>query len=1072
MSEEQGPPPEVSPEPPTLPKFTSVSWPPFHFDLYERVYKLIQEKGLYFNSEIARQQPPYLFKTPEELRQEINFTLDENPVDQDTLFDYFEKIIKYSPHRSHPFYLGRDGTGLDPYAIAGDFTSNVLSTAVLTYLFAPVFTLQENVVEMNLRRLIGYPNPEKGDGVVTPGGGFATSMVFAAALNYKFPDIRNQGYGATDVPVLAVYASEACNEFLEKGCIVAGLGVNSLFKIRTDQNGRMDLNHLRQQMRRNKSRGTEPLMVIATIGTDPMGAVDDTAQIAQICEENNAWFHVDGTYGGPFLLSDEYRASKLAGVEKSQSFIIGGGGMLGTPYCFTVMVTPYEDQFFNTFGVGAEVVFEPTLLYDSSYDNGDHTLQTSRRGDISKFWLMWKVKGRNGISQHLEYIMNLAAAFNEEIKRRPNFHAIMTQLDSTRVTFYYVPNQFRLFPRRTDYLNYQMSNLSRRIKNKLLQDGSAVLGLAKVRGYPESFAVSISNSATTLDDLKYVLDEIEAVGNNTIGRMSNNPWFPIVPFKKDAADLKKEDVDQESPPPATVYATPPPPRDTYPSYVNAPIESLHQEMFLRIAGLFDEKGVYFQDKRSDPLLRFRAPDDLMQEFDLNLRDESSLQSNDDIIEALENMIRYSIHQAHPYYIYQLLSGGLDAYTIMSDFISTVMTTNSLTYEDAPIYTIMEEEVLRASRRRLGYPEDGDGMMMPGGSICNIVAVTVARLAKFPDTKDRGLDGWREVKPTLFISQNAHYCLIKAGLLNGIGQDNVVLVRADPDGRMDINELRDAIAKSKEEGRTPFFVGATGGTTVLGVFDNLGEISQICQENNMWMHIDASVGGAAMFSDTKLAELWPNGKLSDSMSFNPHKWFGSSQETTVLMFKQKGIVKQTLGVSSSNTRTWPNGDSTKYDSNKAFGDLAAHGGIGWERRPNVLKLWMLWKAKGRVGMGNHIDYTYANKGFLVQELKKPERQEMFRLVKPDFTCAGVCFYYLPLTLRGMDENSADYKLRVEKVALPLQARLVRAGVTITPVFRDSGSPLFTKFTILSSGITTDDILYLLDAIDYYGRNINA
>ncbi|ODM90344.1 Cysteine sulfinic acid decarboxylase [Orchesella cincta] len=663
--------------------------------------------------------------------------------------------------------------------------------------------------------------------------------------------------------------------------------------------------------------------------------------------------------------------------------------------------------------------------------------------------------------------MDLAAAFNEEIKRRPSFYAIMPQLDSTRVTFYYVPPQFRLFPRRTDYLNYQMSNISRRIKNKLLKDGTALLGLAKVRAYPECFAVSISNSATTLDDLKYVLDEIEGAANNTAAAMSSNPWFaPVVPFKK-----TEDGQTSTSTPSITPYATPPPPRDTYPPYVNAPIESLHQEMFLRVAGLFDEKGIYFQDKREDPLLNFKAPDDLMAEFDLNLTDAPSLASNDEIIGALENMIRYSIHQAHPYYIYQLLSGGLDAYTIMSDFISTVMTTNSLTYEEAPIYTLMEEEVLRASRRRIGYPENGDGMMMPGGSVCNIVAVTVARLTKFADTKERGLDGWRDVKPTLFVSANAHYCLIKAGLLNGIGQDNVVLVPADPDGRMDTTKLRDAIAKSRDDGRTPFFVGATGGTTVLGVFDNLGEIAQICQENNMWMHIDASVGGAAMFSDTKLAELWENGKLSDSISFNPHKWFGSSQETTVLMFKQAGIVKQTLGLQQSDNRTWANGNNN-YDSNKAFGDLAAHGGIGWERRPNVLKLWMLWKAKGRVGMGNHIDYTYANKDFLMNELRKPERQEMFRLVKPEYQCAGVCFYYIPKMLRGMDEDSANYKLAIEQVALPLQMRLVRAGVTITPVFRDNGSPLFTKFTILSSGITTDDIAYLLDAIDYYGQDIRV
>lgn len=686
--------------------------------------------------------------------------------------------------------------------------------------------------------------------------------------------------------------------------------------------------------------------------------------------------------------------------------------------------------------------------------------------------------------------------FNEEIKRRPAFHAVMPELDCTRVVFYYIPRTLRYLPRNMDYMNYQMTNVSRKIKNKLLSKGSAFLSLSKIKAYPECFAVSITNSVTTLDDLKYVLDEIEAAGKETSGKLLYNPWLPPPPLDSESTlalqnESKAEAVGfQEAEGESQPYSSPPPPRDTFPNYVNSAVTPLHQRLFDRVTELIDAKGLYFQDKREEPLLCFRDPDELQQEFDLTLSDEPSLNSEDQVIESMTKMIRYSIHQSHPFYIYQLLSGGLDPYTIMADFMLTVMTSSGLTYEDSPFYTLVEEEVMRASRKIIGYPENGDGMLCPGGSVANETAITVARLLMFPETKQRGLDGWKQIKPTLYVSKNAHYCFQKGALLNGIGLENVVSVAPDSDGRMDIGELRKEIAKTKANGGTPFFVGGTGGTTVLGVFDNIGEIAKVCKENNMYFHIDGSVGGASMFSERRLKDKLKYSHLADSFSFNPHKWYGVTQETAIMLFKQGGVLKQTLGLSSSQQRSgggkgssrWFNwfykhhsshkDESRNYDSTSAYGDLAAHAGISWERRANILKFWLVWKSKGIEGLGDHIEYTYDNKEFLVNELKRPERQEMFKLVKPDFECPGVCFYYLPLAIRNMnaDENSEEYKNALEQVPLPLQARLVRADVTITPVFRDNDSPLFTKFTILSSGINRNDITYLLDAIDYHGRDL--
>jgi len=68
------------------------------------------------------------------------------------------------------------------------------------------------------------------------------------------------------------------------------------------------------------------------------------------------------------------------------------------------------------------------------------------------------------------------------------------------------------------------------------------------------------------------------------------------------------------------------------------------------------KGLYYQDQRGEICYNFRIPMDLLKEFDFELQDEA-VQGEDAIIKILEQVIFYSIHQAHPYYVYQLISGG-------------------------------------------------------------------------------------------------------------------------------------------------------------------------------------------------------------------------------------------------------------------------------------------------------------------------------------------------------------------------------------------------------------------------------
>lgn len=100
---------------------------------------------------------------------------------------------------------------------------------------------------------------------------------------------------------------------------------------------------------------------------------------------------------------------------------------------------------------------------------------------------------------------------------------------------------------------------------------------------------------------------------------------------------------------------------------------------------------------------------------------------------------------------------------------------------------------------------------------------------------------------LFTSEDAHYSITKMAAYMGIGSDNVYLIRTDTNGKMDVCHLVDEIERSVKEGAAPFMVSATAGTTVIGAFDPIEPIADICQKYKLWLHVDAAWGGGALVS---------------------------------------------------------------------------------------------------------------------------------------------------------------------------------------------------------------------------------
>ena len=132
-----------------------------------------------------------------------------------------------------------------------------------------------------------------------------------------------------------------------------------------------------------------------------------------------------------------------------------------------------------------------------------------------------------------------------------------------------------------------------------------------------------------------------------------------------------------------------------------------------------------------------------------------------------------------------------------------------TYEVAPVFTVLEDQVLREMRRCVGYPNgDGDGLFVPGGSMANTYAMHCARHRTLPNFKEEG--SYRSPRLVVFTSKDAHYSVKKAAFLLGVGSSNVYLIDVDDSGRMDPTHLRQEIQRALKEDAKPVMISATAG----------------------------------------------------------------------------------------------------------------------------------------------------------------------------------------------------------------------------------------------------------------------
>ncbi|MGC1473666.1 MAG: aminotransferase class V-fold PLP-dependent enzyme [Psychroserpens sp.] len=355
--------------------------------------------------------------------------------------------------------------------------------------------------------------------------------------------------------------------------------------------------------------------------------------------------------------------------------------------------------------------------------------------------------------------------------------------------------------------------------------------------------------------------------------------------------------------------------------------------------LFNELVEYLiSEEKNNPVAKVISTDALYDKIDLELKNEAAIDT--DFKNALKSIIKSTPKTASTSFYNQLFGGRIDR-AVLGDLLAVMLNNSMYTYKVAGPQVGIEKIILKRVCDMIGYPKIADGTFAPGGSMSNYMAVLMARDRYNPKVRDEGVSH----KMTLYTSEASHYSIAKNASFVGVGRDQVRAIKTNDKGEMLAKDLENQITKDLELGCQPFFVNATAGTTVLGAFDNVEQISKVCKKHKIWLHLDGAYCGSVIFSN-QYKHLVNGIEHTDSFSINAHKMLGTPLSCSILVAKDKKHLYQSF---SNDAEYLYQTDDDAFNLGKTS--------LQCGRRNDALKLWTLWKSVGTNGLEKIVDHMF-------------------------------------------------------------------------------------------------------------------
>ncbi len=321
-------------------------------------------------------------------------------------------------------------------------------------------------------------------------------------------------------------------------------------------------------------------------------------------------------------------------------------------------------------------------------------------------------------------------------------------------------------------------------------------------------------------------------------------------------------------------------------------------------------------------------------------------STEDLFSEIEDLLKNSFNPVHPGSLAHLDPPPL-IFSILGDLIAAGLNNNLLAYELSPSVTLLEDSLCKWFAKKIGFNDSSGGIAASGGTLSNLNALIAAR-------HNAGLGS--DPNSVLLVSEDAHSSFIKCIRIMGLDDANLIRIKTDINGCIDIQNLRITLNKCSINNKKIFAIVATLGTTVRGAIDPIKDISEICKEKNIWLHIDGSIGGIFALTYFPIEGL-NNINQANSITINPQKIIGITKTSSLLLVSNMNTLKNTFATGLPYISTNEN--------------IINRGEIGIQgsRPAEIIKLWLGLRFLGLNGIENILRSSIRRKDFFLKNMTK-------------------------------------------------------------------------------------------------------
>lgn len=436
---------------------------------------------------------------------------------------------------------------------------------------------------------------------------------------------------------------------------------------------------------------------------------------------------------------------------------------------------------------------------------------------------------------------------------------------------------------------------------------------------------------------------------------------------------------------------------------------------------------------------------------LPLGEKASLDP-DQLLERFSELVATTLSRGnnlhHPHYVGHQVPASIP---IAGLFDALASITNQVTaiYEMSPWATATESALVDALGEQFGLkPGTFAGIITSGGSLANTTALLTARNVALPDSWEQGTAG--DNRPVLVAHAEAHYCIARTAGILGLGTNQVVKAALDDRRRIDPVALDAQLTSLRNEDRPIVAVVACACATPVGAFDPLEQIADVCEQHNVWLHVDAAHGGAACFSD-KYRHLVAGLERADSFICDAHKMMFMPALCAFVFYRDRTHRFETFRQ-----------DAPYLFDPSAPGLAEFDGGlktVECTRRASAYALWGIWSMFGKRLFADLVDVTFDLGQTFHRMLSEADDFEPLH----DPECNIVVFRHIPERLRDASDEE------VGRFQSALRRAVIESGAFyLVPTTKD-GIPAL-RITIINPLTTAKHLGELLDTLRTIGESI--